>query len=527
MRASSKSTSETTAALRSELSEVKAANDELKRELRSNAAQLQELRDAQQSLASKSMVRKRPFESIASLLREPLAPLVPSLPRCAQPSSFIVLPTCFHPPMLPRNLQLAGSTASAEERIALLEQTVKRVEASQRETEGALNDGRFGQRQQVIENRQVTMERMVKQVEAKLSAFGEDLASRPLKTDVISAIAQQELNVEACASREQVEKLEAAIAQCAQEAKLLALEESVRLAQEQLLSAQAGIAETREISATKQQLAQRGKEIDALKQRLEEKVGREECNSLLASKLDKAEARSLLEQQERTAASAVGAEAHAKRLQDALSSMSNQALDAQGGVKQMSARMDKLSAMTNELEGRLNQRKAEVQSLTRVVRLILEDAEMQCAIDEAEGATAAEATDVLARLKGIGGKNAGGAPMHITGVTLHKQPGGPLTPMPPGAAAADKVWYKQTLQPRGDVLGARRRMLVNARHSWVGDACLARGEAEPSGSSDMQKQQLTPRPPDSGGPTMGSSPRGGIDCMHTPSSTGAAPEPPA
>ena len=43
---------------------------------------------------------------------------------------------------------------------------MKRVEASQRETEGALSDGRFGQRQQLIENRQVTMERAVKQVEA-------------------------------------------------------------------------------------------------------------------------------------------------------------------------------------------------------------------------------------------------------------------------------------------------------------------------------------------------------------------------
>ena len=93
-------------------------------------------------------------------------------------------------------------------------------------------------------------------------------------------------------------------------------------------------------------------------------------------------------------------------------------------------------------------------------------------------ATAAEATDVLTRLKGDGHRSMG-QPMSITGVTLHKHPGGALQPMPPGAAAADKVWYKQTLQPRGEVLGARRRMLVNARHSWVGDSCLARGDAEP------------------------------------------------
>jgi len=417
---------------------------------------------------------------------------------------------------------------------------MRRVEASQRETEGALSDGRFGQRQQLIENRQVTMERAVKQVEAKMAAFGEDLNSRPLKTDVISAIAQQELSVEACATREQVEKLEAAIANSAEAAKLAALEESLRIVQERAVEQNHGLNDLRDLAASKQDLALRVKELEALKLRLEDKLGREECQGLLASKLDKSEAQSLLRAQEQTQASAVGAEAHAKRLQDSLSTMSNQALDAQSGVKQMNSRVDKLSAMTHELETRLNQRKAEVQSLTRVMRLMLEDAEMRCSIDEAEGATAAEASDVLARLKGVG-NNRGGAPMHITGVTLHKQPGGPLQPIPPGSAAADKVWYKQTLQPRGEVLGARRRMLVNARHSWVGDSCLARGDSEASGSGapgklgnggvDGGQNHRTPRPPDSGGPLMGASPREGhqhgIDCMLTPSSTGAAGEPAA
>ena len=211
-----------------------------------------------------------------------------------------------------------------------------------------------------------------------------------------------------------------------------------------------------------------------------------------------------------------------------MSHNSNQALDAQGSVKQMNSRMDRLSAMTHELETRLNQRKAEVQSLTRVVRLVLEDAEMRCAIDEAEGATAAEATDVLARLRGVNGKASGG--MSVNGVTLHKPPGGPLQPMPAGSAAAEKVWYKSNLQPRGEVLGARRRILVNARHSWVGDACLAQEASVPSagggtsGSSGAGGMERTPRLPE-----MGATQSSGhaCDCMLTPSSTGAAPEPPA
>ena len=229
---------------------------------------------------------------------------------------------------------------------------MRRVEASQRETEGALSDGRFGQRQQLIENRQVTMERAVKQVEAKMAAFGEDLNSRPLKTDVISAIAQQELSVEACATREQVEKLEAAIANSAEAAKLTALEDSLRIVQERAAEQHHGLNDLRDLAASKQDLALRVKELEALKLRLEDKLGREECQGLLASKLDKSDAQSLLQAQEQTQASAVGAEAHARRLQDSLSTMSNQALDAQSGVKQMNSRCDKLSAMTHELETR-------------------------------------------------------------------------------------------------------------------------------------------------------------------------------
>ena len=58
LRATSKSMTDSTAALRSELSEAKSANDDLRRDLRSTQAQLQELRDAQQTFATKSSVRR-------------------------------------------------------------------------------------------------------------------------------------------------------------------------------------------------------------------------------------------------------------------------------------------------------------------------------------------------------------------------------------------------------------------------------------------------------------------------------------
>ena len=78
-----------------------------------------------------------------------------------------------------------------------------------------------------------------------------------------------------------------------------------------------------------------------------------------------------------------------------------------------------------------------------------------------------------------------------------------------------QVWYKSNLQPRSEMLGARRRMLVNARHSWVGDSCLARASDEPGGAP-----ALTPMPP---GASRGGG--DGMDCLLTPSSMGAPHEP--
>ena len=443
--------------------------------------------------------------------------------------------------------------ATSEQRLVSLEDSVHRMQESLRETGAALSEGKFGQRQGLIEGRQVRLERDIKQVEAQIAAIGEELASRPLKTDVITAIAQQELAVEACAPKDAVERLEQLVANCASQAGLGALEEVVRAAQEQLGHASQGVSELRDTTATKAALAHNSKEIDSLRTRLDEKVGRDEANGLMASKLDKAEARGLLQQQEQLSNQVVGAEAHARRLHDSLSTTTNNALDAAAQVKQLSGRLDRLSSLTHEVDSRLNLRKNELQSLTKVVRLILDDAEMRCAIDEAEGATAAEATDVLHRLRGVSNRGAGPG-MTISGVTLHKPPGQrDLTPMPPGAAAADKVsvhtraspaehtfpkhllltnllslpsltqvWYKSSLQPRSEVLGARRRMLVNARHSWVGEACLARSSDEashvPGGGGTGEALMQSPRV------NAGTTP--GYECMLTPSSTGK-PEHPA
>eukprot|EP00966_Prymnesium_polylepis_P021858 502255-Prymnesium_polylepis.1 len=77
---------------------------------------------------------------------------------------------------------------------------------------------------------------------------------------------------------------------------------------------------------------------------------------------------------------------------------------------------------------------------------------------------AAEVAEGRARGKNVPPR--GIPPLNVNGVTLHsKAPGGypgggnQLTPMPP---AADKVWYKSALTPRPELLGQRKRLLVNA-----------------------------------------------------------------
>lgn len=423
---------------------------------------------------------------------------------------------------------------TSEQRIASLEETVARLEGSLKEMNGVLCDARMGQRLGLVESRQAQLERAQKHLELQLSSLGEELAQRPLKTDVISAIAQQELAVEACASQEAFEKLEASVASCAASSSLSALEETVKAASAQLSSVGSAVADLKESTASKVTLQQRSKEIEGLRSRLDEKLGRDEGAGLLAGKLDKTEARGITTLQEQLQATVMSAEAQTRRLQDAVASTSSQAADASSTVRSMNGRIERLSTMTQDVDARLTARRNELAALTKVVRLILDDAEMRCAIDEAEGATAAEASDVLQRMRGAG-PGGGASPMAINGVTLHKPAGGALQPMPPGAAGADKVWYKSSLLPRTEVLGQRRRLLVNARHSWVGDVCLARGDDE-SGAERTPHPPLSPRGSPGGGSSflrnsnLGASPGVSGDYCNlqaTPSSTGAPPEPPA
>lgn len=240
------------------------------------------------------------------------------------------------------------------------------ADASLREVSGTVNDTRLGQRLVLIEARQATLERAQKQLELQIGSLGEELAHRPLKTDVISAIAQQELLVEACAPREAFEKLEATVEACAAASTVAALGETVRTLSTQLTTAATSLGDLKESAASKATLQQRGKEIESLRTRLDEKLSRDECVSLLASKLEKSEARSIVQQQEQMQASVIATEAMAKRLQESLSSTSNHAHDATGTVREISSRIDRLSSLTQELDGRMTARRNELTSLTKV-----------------------------------------------------------------------------------------------------------------------------------------------------------------
>lgn len=111
---------------------------------------------------------------------------------------------------------------------------MRAAETAMKEMAGAVNDSRLSQRLGLIESRQVRLERDMKHLELHFNGVNEQLALRPLKTDVITAIAQQELAVEACASREAVEKLESLVVASAPASSLAALEETVRTSSTQV-----------------------------------------------------------------------------------------------------------------------------------------------------------------------------------------------------------------------------------------------------------------------------------------------------
>jgi hypothetical protein len=189
------------------------------------------------------------------------------------------------------------------------------------------------------------------------------------------------------------------------------------------------------------------------------------------------------------------AEARVQRAEDRVGVVLADSGDAAGGARQLTARVDRLGNDLLQLSAAATGRKAEVGSIVRVVRMMLDDAEMRCAIDEADGSASPQlggSPDDLSprpspRGPGImlpGGGGAGGSnglgngvqPLRVKG--LGRAGAASLAPLDP---RNDKVWYKSTLVPRSELLGQRRRLLVSARHSWVGDTCLGRADDAPSG----------------------------------------------
>ena len=54
--------------------------------------------------------------------------------------------------------------------------------------------------------------------------------------------------------------------------------------------------------------------------------------------------------------------------------------------------------------------------------------------------------------------------------------------------ASEKVWFKSSPVPRSELLATRRRLLTNARHSWVGDTCLAKGDESSAPSAPSSSE---------------------------------------
>ena len=96
---------------------------------------------------------------------------------------------------------LTTAASSSDAKLGVLEEGLARLEQQIGGLTGTMSEGRFGQRQALIESKQLGLERAIKQMEMQLNQTNEDLAQRPLKTDVISAIAQQEVSARASPTR--------------------------------------------------------------------------------------------------------------------------------------------------------------------------------------------------------------------------------------------------------------------------------------------------------------------------------------
>jgi len=401
---------------------------------------------------------------------------------------------------------VSGLQASNTQRFTSMEETIGRLDTAFQSSSAAALE-RNTQRQNLFESRQLKMERDAKQLELAQQRLSEDLASRPLRTDVISALAQQELLIEACAKRDAVEALEERVGACAELAALQTVQGEVETLREQTSASSTLLAELKQTAADKAMLLQRGRDIDALRTKVEEKISRAECSTMLVSKSDRTETRQLLQAHEQLQASLVAAQAHVQKVDDTLTHSSTHKDEWSQTLKQMSNRIDKLQLATSLGESQNNARKSEVSSAVKVLRLLLDDAEMRCALDETDSAALPADGVPLSPVPTGAGLNSAAAngvpPLRIksygrNGASSLPASGG-LQPLSP---KGDKVWFRSALLPRGEVLAQRRRLLVGARHSWIGDTCLARSdESGPqqlagtasSGWGPAQSATATPR----------------------------------
>ena len=428
--AQSRHVSDQVSALQQEVQSLSAALEEAKRTARASAQQLQEARDQQSGYALQSSV-----STMQQLLTT---------------------------------------------RLGQLEEGLSRVDASQHATAGVLAEGRFDAKQQLLEQRQMRVEREQKQLELQQQTLLEQLSQRPLKVDLITAVAQLELGIEACATATALEKLEATVKGSADGSQLRTLAGEVGGLREAQLAAAEQLQELRTSRADRAALAQTAKEVEALRVAVDVRVTRDELSNLLAAKQDRAETRGMLSAHEALQAAVAASESKAQKAHDALSQVHVLSQETDKRSAELRDKVEGLHALLTQLDGRLSARKAELSGVVKVLRAVLEDAEMRIALDEsAEGAPPANGlAPVSGGARGGGGGGGIGAdgvpPLQIKGLHGPGRGAQQLAPLSP--TSQDKVWYKSSLVPRGEVLAQRRRLLVGARHSWVGDTCLARAE---------------------------------------------------
>ena len=143
-------------------------------------------------------------------------------------------------------------------------------------------------------------------------------------------------------------------------AALQALQGEVESVREGLSASSTLLAELKQTAASKATLQQRGRDIDTLRQKLEEKISRAECSTMLVSKADRAETRQLLGSHEQLQAALVAAQAHVQKVDDTLTHSSSHKDEWAVSLKQVNGRVDKLQLAASLCESQNNARKTEV-----------------------------------------------------------------------------------------------------------------------------------------------------------------------